>query len=77
MNKSALPPWVQIVLHLAFAVFYNANNQGLIPEDHLGRWVTSIVGSLQTVLAIYGIFTPSPNGGTPQKDQKQPSGKPR
>jgi hypothetical protein len=77
MNKSALPPWVQIAFHLGFVVFATANNQGLIPDDHAGKWATTIATSLQTVLAIYGIFTPSPNGGTPQKDQKQPSGKPR
>lgn len=62
MNRRKLSPYVQIVLHLVFMTFYNAQGQGLIPDDHTGKWATTVMGSLQSVLAIYGIFSPSPNG---------------
>lgn len=65
MNRLKLPPLVQIALHIAFMTFYNAQGQGLITDDHTGKWATSVMGSIQSVLAIYGIFSPSPNGKTP------------
>ena len=62
MSRRKLSPYVQIALHLAMLIFYSAKGQGLISDDHTGKWATTVMGSLQSVLAIYGVFSPSPNG---------------
>ena len=55
-----MPPWVQIVLHFAFISWYNLQSQALIPHDPIWQVATSLIGSAQTVLIIYGIYTPPP-----------------
>lgn len=61
-RRMKVSPWVQIFLHIAFGIFYTAQLAGLIADDHTGKWLTVVVGQVQSGLAIYGIFTPSPNG---------------
>jgi hypothetical protein len=60
-NQINIPPYLQIILHILCAIFYSANGQGLIQDEHTAKWIITIIGSTQSVLAIYGIFTPSPN----------------
>jgi hypothetical protein len=60
-NTISIPPYLQIILHILCAIFYSANGQGLIPDEHTAKWIITVIGSIQSVLAIYGIFTPSPS----------------
>ena len=60
-NQIKIPPYLQIILHVLCAIFYSANGQGLIPDEHTAKWIITVIGSIQSVLAIYGIFTPSPS----------------
>lgn len=70
-NQIQIPPYLQIILHILCAIFYSANGQGLIPDEHTAKWIITIIGSTQSVLAIYGIYTPSPTNPVqpPQPDR--------
>jgi len=66
-----IPAYAQIGLHILCAIFYSANGQGLIPDEHTAKWIITVIGSTQSVLAIYGIYTPSPTNPVqpPQPDR--------
>lgn len=59
-NQLKIPPYLQIMIHVLCVVFYNAQAQGLFSDEHTVKWVVSVIGSVQSVLAVYGIFSPSP-----------------
>ena len=69
-----LPAPIQMFLHFVFLVVYGAQAQGLLADDPLGHWLILVVGSLQTVLALHGLYTPPPSRGTgvtgPRADQQ-------
>ncbi len=59
-NQIKIPPYLQIMIHVMCVVFYNAQAQGLFSDENTVKWVTSVIGSVQSVLAVYGIFSPAP-----------------
>ena len=73
MSKITINPYVQIAAHLLCLIFYSANSQGLIPNEMVAKWITTVIGSTQSILAIYGIYTPSPT--TPALPPPQDGGK--
>ena len=63
MKTHSVPPTVQMVLHFCFLVIWGAQAGELLPGGDAGHWIVLIVGSLQTVLAVHGIYTPPPSRG--------------
>lgn len=70
-NTLNIPPYIQITIHILCVIFYNANGQGLVQDEYTAKWITTIIGSAQSVLGIYGVFTPAPTSAKPSP----PSGK--
>jgi hypothetical protein len=61
--KHQLPVWAQMALHFCFLVLWGAQAGELLPDGDIGHWIVLIAGSGQTVLAVYGIYTPPPPRG--------------
>lgn len=70
-NTLNIPPYIQITIHILCVIFYNANGQGLVQDEYTAKWITTIIGSAQSVLGIYGVFTTPPTSAKPSS----PSGK--
>jgi hypothetical protein len=60
MKHHTIPSSVQMVLHFCFLVLWGAQAGSLLPDGDAGHWIVLIAGSLQTVLAVHGIYTPPP-----------------
>lgn len=59
-NQLKIPPYLQVIIHILCTIFYNAQAQDLFSDEKLAKWVICVVGSVQSVLAIYGVFSPAP-----------------
>ena len=69
-----LPFHAQIVIHFAFLILWGAEAKGLLPGGDAGEWLKLVGHAAQTVLIVYGLYTPPPSStrGTtgPRADQQ-------